>query len=108
MAYGTGTCKDEHSRAIQFEVKRLTKLGYKCQTEYPIYLTTRSNRKKIVVDIRAVKVNEELLIEVGTIRNFHGNRFELLRQLRPNAKLIHITQWKNFINQYRWIRSDVL
>jgi hypothetical protein len=102
-----GCCGQEHNIAIKQEVKRLEKLGYVCEREYEIPLGTgKGHGHRLVVDIRATRANEELLIEVGSLSNVHGNRLQLLKKLRPHAKIVHITQWKNYLNIFDWERAE--
>ena len=102
--YYRGACRNEHDIAISNEVKRLENLGYHCEREHKISLGRGKNGRelRVVVDIYAKRRNEELLIEVGQLSNSHGPRLELLKKLSPNAKIIHITQWKNWIPQDEW------
>lgn len=90
-----------HDLVIEDEVNRLKKIGYQCQREYTIPIAKGKRRgQRITVDIRAVRDREELLIEVGSLSNSHGKRLELLKSLHPDAKIIHITQIRYFINSF--------
>lgn len=103
-----------HEIAIKNEVQRLENKGYKCEREYVISLdNSKDKRKGLFVDIRATRGQEELLIEVGTLsklycEDFFDDRILLLKHLRPNAKIIHILQWKNFFTVYDFQNEKVL
>lgn len=84
----------DHDIVIKRECRRLKKLGYSVEREYEIPLEQKLH--KIIIDIRAVRDTEELLIEVGTLCHSNGDRLPLLKRLRPTAKIIHIHQWKNY------------
>jgi len=83
----------DHTYCIVDEVAKLMKRGYHCYLEYEIPL---GNRKKIVVDIYAVKGDKQVLIEVGTLSYCHSDRFEIIRKLYPKAKIVWVHQWKNY------------
>lgn len=86
-----------HDTCIVQTVSELIERGYSCYLEYEIVITPKT---KAVVDIYAVKDQNELLIEIGYLSLQHGNRIGLLKALMPNAKVIWIKQWKNYFSVY--------
>ena len=107
MVLTPGCCASEHELAIMKEINRLKNLGYICEREYIIFIGGgKGAGYRLVVDIRAKKGEKELLIEVGTLSNIHGKRLELLKKLCPRAKIIHITQWKNWLNSFDWFTAE--
>jgi hypothetical protein len=109
---------NDHEYCIIDVVDELITRGYRCYLEYEVSLgykgktTTSHNRRNrpsyIAVDIYAVRDADQIVVEVGTLApRKEGDRMTLLRKLFPEAKLVHVTQWKNFINtweiqQYRF------
>jgi len=89
----------DHEQAIIEVVCELMDQGYACYLEYsiPIALSKTKRGYHALVDIYAAKGKKEILIEVGTLSMGHGERIALLKKLMPQAKVIHVTQWKNFI-----------
>ena len=92
---------EDHQYCVVAEVVSLMDHGFTCYLEYEIPF---KDRKKVVVDIYAKRGTIEFLIEVGSLSPSHVNcskeRLQLLKQLMPNAKVIHITQWKNYIDSF--------
>ena len=96
----------DHYICCQQVAKELHKKGYVITTEYeipvPIELQKIYERKKIVIDVHGVKAEKEILVEVGYLSQnsiFFG-RIELLKKLRPKAKILHVHQWKNYLSIY--------
>ncbi len=98
----------DHDNCIVDLASELFSKGYRVFLEYPFYLGKGKNNTKlrVVVDIYALKMGNEIIAEVGTLSLTHTNgigqseRIQLLKKLCPKAKIIHITQWKNWINQF--------
>lgn len=100
----------DHDNCIVDLASELFGRGYSVYLEFPFYLEegTKMNGKRLVVDIYAMKETEELIIEVGSLSPNHTfcpspllirqERFKLLKTLCPKAKIIHITQWKNWVS----------
>jgi len=90
---------EDHQYCVVAEVVSLMDHGFRCYLEYDIPI---NDKQKVVVDIYAKRERIELLIEVGSLSPSHVScreeRLHLLRKLMPNANVIHITQWKNYIN----------
>ena len=101
MVFTYGLCGSEHEFCIIDTVSEFMNRGYVCYLEYEIILD-RKRGFKLVVDVLAIKKEQRVLIEVGTLSSIHGDRLKLLKTLRPKAKIIHITQWKNFITKFDW------
>lgn len=80
--------------------------GFSCYLEHEIALDDRPRGKRAVVDILGLKEDQEVLIEVGTLSPIHGNRLVLLKKVRPEAKVIHITQWKNWLTSFDWSKQN--
>jgi hypothetical protein len=80
--------------------------GFRCYLEFELFF---QSNKKVVVDIYAKKGIIEVLIEVGSLSPSHldcsEERLQFLRQLMPHAKIWHITQWKNWINQFEFRKA---
>lgn len=76
--------------------------GFICYLEYEIPFDRRKRGYRVVVDIFAKRDSEEILVEVGTLSPRHGDRLKLLRMLKPKAKVVHITQWKNWLTRFDW------
>jgi hypothetical protein len=91
-----------HDFCIVDVVEELMNRGYVCYLEFEVFLTVKH---KVLVDICAMKQNSVLLIEVGTLSpRKEGEHLTLLKALFPKARIIHITQWKNWgIVTYRWV-----
>jgi hypothetical protein len=102
-----GTTQGEHDCCIVEVASEYFSRGYDVYLEHEIPLNT-GKRKRLVVDILAIKDQEKIVIEVGTLSyQCHGlmfpeDRIFLLKQVLPNTKVIHITQWKNYISQFDW------
>ena len=85
--------------------------GFTCYIDYEVSLGS-GKRKRLEVDVFAKKNQELILVEVGTLSYMqHGlnspkDRLKLLKQIMPTAKVIHITQWKNFLNSYDWQKQN--
>lgn len=100
------TGNQDHNYCVVDEVSRLMKKGYACYLEYEIFIgptdlysTCKTKRGyRAAVDVYAMRGNEEVIIEVGTLSLTHGyeDRIALLKHLRPKAKIIHVHQWKNY------------
>ena len=94
-----------HDFVVVEEVSKLMDRGFTCYVEEEIFIGPSRKTKRgyrAVVDIYAVRGNEEIIIEVGTLSVRHGDRLSLLHKLKPNAKIIHVHQWKNYgVNDYR-------
>jgi len=92
------TSPNNHELCIIEEVTKLMKLGYTCYLEEELWVGTSKTKRgcRAVVDIYATKGKQEILVEVGTLSCVHGDRIILLRKLKPNAKVVHIQQWKNY------------
>lgn len=88
-------CKNEHQYAIIDAIESLLQQKYRCYIEHAFFIDATH---KIIVDILAIKKEEQIIIEVGTISKSHADRFKLLKQLIPNATILHITQWKNYLS----------
>lgn len=91
-----------HAYAIVDIIVELMNQGYICYPEYEFPLNEWKDRTRLVVDVYAVKRQKEILVEVGLLSNTHPDRLELLKKLKPNAKVIHVTQWKNYLNNQDW------
>jgi len=100
MTLGVIPCSQDHNFCIIDMVSEYMDRGYTCYVEYEIPLDNRPRGYRVVVDILALKENQEVLIEVGSLSPVHGDRIALLKKLRPTAKIIHITQWKNWVQRY--------
>jgi len=103
----------DHDNCVVDVAAELFHKGYSVYPEYSFYLKegTNMNGKRLVVDIYAFKGQKEIIVEVGSISASHTScvlgpvfvadeRFRLLKQLCPGAKIIHVTQWKN------WMTND--
>lgn len=68
------------------------------------------HEKKIVVDLYAQKAKDAIAIEVGYIceRDWIEGRLRFLKTLLPDTKVVHVTQWKNWIpqNDWEWARLE--
>lgn len=99
-----GESKNEHDLCIIDIASELFIKGFDVYLEYEISLN--SKRKKLIVDIYAKRGKEKYLIEVGTLAErtefIPLNRLRYLKTLMQDAKVIHMTQWKNWINQFEW------
>lgn len=102
MVRDYGCCHFEHDYCIVETISNLMDRGFTCYSEYEIPLDNRKRGYRVVVDIVAMRDNEEVLIEVGTLSPIHGDRLRLLKKLRPKAKIFHITQWKNWLTSFDW------
>lgn len=85
----------DHELCMIDEVSKLMKRGFACYIEEELRID-RKLRYRAIVDIYAIRKNKEILVEIGTLSKAHGDRLVLLKQLKPNAKIIHIHQWKNY------------
>jgi hypothetical protein len=96
----------DHDFCIVDIVKELVDRGYTCYLEFEVFLTIKH---KIVIDVCAMKQGSMILIEVGTLSpRKEGDRITLLKALFPSARIVHITQWKNWgIITYRWVETFV-
>jgi len=95
-------CSKDHINCCSTLIFELQNKGYKVQTEYPIpvplKLQAKYKKRTVVVDIYGTKNNQEVIIEVGYLSQNHvGERIALLK---PNAKIIHVHQWKNYLSCY--------
>lgn len=99
----------DHDNCIVDLAAELFDRGYSVYLEFRFYLEegTNMNGKRLIVDIYATKGTEELIIEVGSLSpthtlclNVREERFRLLKKLCPTAKIVHVTQWKN------WLTND--
>ena len=91
------TGNQDHNYCVVNEVSKLMDRGFTCYLEYEILIGGgRRLGYRAVVDIYAVRGKQEILIEVGTLSVAHGDRIALLQRLKPNAKVIHVHQWKNY------------
>jgi hypothetical protein len=92
----------------------LKRKGYQCTPEYelevPLELQGIYDRKKVVIDIYAQKEKKEIFIEVGFLsqNSRWTGRIELLKKLRPKAKIIHVLQWKNYLTVYDFENEKLL
>ena len=86
----------DHEMCIIDEAAKLMDRGFSCYLEYEIITPCR----KYFVDIYGVKGNKEIIIEVGTLsretRYNQESRLAELKQIMPQAKIVHIHQWKNY------------
>jgi hypothetical protein len=110
-----------HDLCIVDLINELMNRGFICYLEYeiPIPETAKFNnhrRRVLVVDIYAIRRKERVIIEVGTLslnnvtqllsentrdqQTKGKGRFALLKKLLPKTRLIHVTQWKNFISEF--------
>jgi len=98
MSMGLEWKNGDHELCMIDEVSKLMERGFTCYIEEELQIgPSKTNREyKAVVDIYAVRKSEEILIEIGTLSVAHGDRLILLKQLKPNAMIIHIHQWKNY------------
>lgn len=98
-----------HEYCIIDNVIALMDRGYTCYLEYELML---DEKKKAVVDIYGTRNDEKILIEVGYLSQIHGDRIQLLKSLIPEAKIIHVYQWKNYFSVYdrdeEYIRWQVM
>jgi len=106
----TATGIGDHDNCVIDLTSELLNSGYSVYLEYPFYLVDRENQnaERLVVDIYALKGNKEIIIEVGSLSPTHTSvpspifvreeRFKLLKNLCPRARIIHVTQWKNWIS----------
>jgi len=100
-----GEISNNHDYCVVDEVTELMEKGYTCYLEYEIPIGPSETKRgpsqhgqgyRAVVDIYAVKEKQEIIVEVGTLSVAHGDRIALLKKLKPNAKIIHVHQWKNY------------
>ena len=84
--------KWDHQLVVVEEVAKLLDRGFTCYLEYEL----KTLRRRLFVDIYAVKGLERILIEVGTLSVNCENRLTKLKELMPSAKIIHVQQCKNF------------
>lgn len=82
--------------------------GFICYLEYEIYINhSPKDRHCFVVDILACREKEKILIEVGTLSHkFAEDRLAELKKLVPEATIWHITQWKNWMTSFDWLRVN--
>jgi len=90
----------DHDYAIFDVLVELLNKEYECYPEFEIFLNEGKDRTRVVVDIYAVKGQKEILVEVGHLSLQRPDRLQLLKTLKPNAKVIHVTQWKNYITRF--------
>lgn len=102
MVMDYGFCHSEHDYCIIETISALMNRGFTCYPEYEIPLDQRKRGYRIVVDILALRDNEEILIEVGTLSHKYEDRLRFLKTLKPKAKIFHITQWKNWLTSFDW------
>jgi hypothetical protein len=105
----------DHEQAIINCVCELMDKGYRCYLEEIIGFSTESKHSKIQVDIYARKEEKEIIIEVGTLNEPYGiSRAEMVKKIKPKAKFIHITQWKNYgitgtellVGHFNWLMQN--
>jgi hypothetical protein len=101
-----------HLYAFIEEAAKLFSRGYRVYIEYPISLLEGC---KAVVDIYAVRGDEEVIVEVGTLsprrglnewKKNHVERIDGLKRAKPKATIVWITQWKNFLTAYDWQKEN--
>lgn len=104
----------DHQNCCDVVAAELQKKGFAIQFEYeipvPIELQNYYERKKAVVDIYAKKGKQEILVEVGYLSQpslWYG-RIELLKKIKPDAKIIHVLQWKNYLTCYDFENEKLL
>lgn len=86
----------DHQLCVVDEVVKLMDRNFVCYLEHEIPLTS-DYRKKLFVDILAIKGEKKILLEIGSLSpRQEGDRFSILKSLMPNAKIIHVHQWKNY------------
>ncbi|MFA5714927.1 MAG: hypothetical protein WC998_04265 [Candidatus Paceibacterota bacterium] len=94
----------DHESCIIDIVEELMNKNFTCYVEYeisvPISLQEIYERKKVIVDVFALKKEKQVLIEVGLLSqsSIWAGRIELLKKVMPNAQVLWVTQWKNFIS----------
>ena len=102
LSYGKKTLRfsssNNHYFCVIEEVVKLMNSGYTCYLEEELWIAPSKTKRgyRAVVDIYAVKGKQEVLVEVGTLSVSHGDRITLLKKLKPNSKIIHVHQWKNY------------
>lgn len=90
MEYST----DNHILCIIEVAAKLFDKGYNVYLEYKIqkYPNTPNLRNMCYkADIYAVKDQQEIIIEVGSLSQH--SKLKELKRLKPNAQIIHILQW---------------
>ena len=89
---------NNHEYCVIDEVCKLMERGYDCYPEYEIWIGPSKTKRgyRAVVDIYAIRGKQEIIVEVGTLSPSHGDRIFLLQKLKPNAKIVHVHQWKNY------------
>ena len=102
-----GRCSVEHQYCIVDEIVRLMDLGFRCYIEYALPLEEKKKPKRLVVDILATKDKGLKIIEVGTLSNSHPDRLKLIKSILPEATVLHITQWKNFLTNFDWDKVNL-
>lgn len=75
-------------------IEQLMEQGYRCYIEYDI-LTGKGKRQRITPDIYAIKDTQQIFVEIGTLSK-PETRFSIIKSFYPNAKIIHVIQWKNY------------
>ena len=96
-----GLCQNEHETCIADVATEMFIRDFTVYLEHKISLLPET-KKAVVVDIYAKKNEVEILIEVGTLSVIHGDRLQVLRRLKPEAKILHVTQWKNWLTSFDW------
>jgi len=86
---------DNHTLCIIDVITELMKRNFACYLEYEVEI---EGRRKAVIDILAIRKEQKVIFEIGYLsQNHKGERLRLLHSLMPKAKIIHVTQMKNFI-----------
>jgi len=85
----------DHEYCVVDEVSKLMDKGYDCYLEYPIFFMDGGKKRRLIIDIYAIKGNRKIIVEVGTL-NRGTWRLRKLKELCPDAKIIHVHQWKNY------------
>lgn len=91
-----GSVGQDHVNAVIDETISLLNQGYHVYLEQSFAIGSSWNA---VVDIYAKKGKKELMIEVGSLATSfttRRNRLKLLKEVRPNCKIIWVRQWSPY------------
>lgn len=95
----------DHIIAIMNTASDYLDRGYDVYLEYKIYRYPNHptlGKKKYRVDVLAIKNGQKTLIEIGYCAK---RKLADLKRLCPDAKLVQLTQWKNF-TIHKWYNGN--
>jgi len=93
--------KWHHNLTMIEVVSELMDRGFTCYLEQEI---PKDENHNVSVDIYAVKDERELIMEIGYLSQLcKGERMRLLRTLKPDADIVHITTLANWVRINGWM-----